>query len=310
MSFLSQSKDEKRAFWLNERRNGIGGSEVAIILGISPWRTPYSLWLEKTGQDTPEDISNLPHVQRGVLGEKIARHLLEQKYLKSFTPKTWHIEGTPYRCSDDGYSDDLSTILEIKCMSTKAHDEFKKTLVIPEHYRVQCQWNLFVSKAARCLFVSFNPETEDLVELEVLGNEQEHNHIKQEVDKFWDLVQSGKPPALGKGDVQRIEEEDFEADSNRYWELKDQIKKLQEELTQIEIKLHNRCADQPGIMGKTLKVTRYERAGSIDYEAAKKTGIDLEKYRKSSTICYKISKIRSICVLCLVLVGESLMRLL
>jgi putative phage-type endonuclease len=35
------------------RRTGIGGSDAPAALGISPWRTPYDLWLEKTGRDEP-----------------------------------------------------------------------------------------------------------------------------------------------------------------------------------------------------------------------------------------------------------------
>jgi putative phage-type endonuclease len=30
------------------RRTGLGGSDAAAALGVSPWRTPYDLWLEKT----------------------------------------------------------------------------------------------------------------------------------------------------------------------------------------------------------------------------------------------------------------------
>jgi putative phage-type endonuclease len=35
---------------LEARRAGLGGSDVAAILGMSPWRTPLDVWLEKTGQ--------------------------------------------------------------------------------------------------------------------------------------------------------------------------------------------------------------------------------------------------------------------
>lgn len=35
--------------WLSIRRRGIGGSDVAAILGISPWRNAIDVWLEKTG---------------------------------------------------------------------------------------------------------------------------------------------------------------------------------------------------------------------------------------------------------------------
>ncbi|MGV3084581.1 YqaJ viral recombinase family nuclease [Enterococcus dispar] len=43
--------------WLADRRKGIGGSDVATILGLNKWKSPYQLWLEKTGQITLDDSS-------------------------------------------------------------------------------------------------------------------------------------------------------------------------------------------------------------------------------------------------------------
>ena len=40
--------------WLELRRSGIGSSEVATIVGLSPFQTPLQLWRLKTGRDTPE----------------------------------------------------------------------------------------------------------------------------------------------------------------------------------------------------------------------------------------------------------------
>jgi putative phage-type endonuclease len=37
-----------------QRRRHIGASDVAVLLGLSQWRTPYELWLEKTGQLMPD----------------------------------------------------------------------------------------------------------------------------------------------------------------------------------------------------------------------------------------------------------------
>ena len=34
------------------RHAGIGGSEIAAIIGMSPYNTPRSVWLSKTGQLT------------------------------------------------------------------------------------------------------------------------------------------------------------------------------------------------------------------------------------------------------------------
>lgn len=37
-----------------ERRKGIGGSDAAGVLGMSPWSTPVSVWCDKTGRSEPK----------------------------------------------------------------------------------------------------------------------------------------------------------------------------------------------------------------------------------------------------------------
>ena len=54
------SKSISQIDWLKERQKGIGGSDVAAILGMSPWRTPYQVWEEKT---TPIDAVSYTHLR-------------------------------------------------------------------------------------------------------------------------------------------------------------------------------------------------------------------------------------------------------
>ena len=44
-----------RAEWLKHRKSGIGSSEVATIIGLNPWETPYQLWRCKIGLDAPKN---------------------------------------------------------------------------------------------------------------------------------------------------------------------------------------------------------------------------------------------------------------
>lgn len=43
-----------REAWLAERRTGIGGSDVAAILGLSKWRTPLEVYQDKRGEIEPQ----------------------------------------------------------------------------------------------------------------------------------------------------------------------------------------------------------------------------------------------------------------
>lgn len=54
ISTAEQGSDE----WLEARRGGIGGSDVAAVVGANPWRTPLEVWLDKTGQMPREGKTN------------------------------------------------------------------------------------------------------------------------------------------------------------------------------------------------------------------------------------------------------------
>lgn len=48
-------KKQTREEWLAERKSGIGGSDAAAILGLSPWATPVTVWLDKTGRSAEKE---------------------------------------------------------------------------------------------------------------------------------------------------------------------------------------------------------------------------------------------------------------
>jgi hypothetical protein len=40
---------ESRTAWHAARKRGLGGSDIAAVLGVSPWQKPMDVWLSKTG---------------------------------------------------------------------------------------------------------------------------------------------------------------------------------------------------------------------------------------------------------------------
>ena len=50
-----KTADMSRENWLKERTRGIGGSDVATVLGLNPYKTPLDLWEEKTGKTTGKE---------------------------------------------------------------------------------------------------------------------------------------------------------------------------------------------------------------------------------------------------------------
>lgn len=56
---------------LAARSKGLGGSDVAALLGLSPWKSPVDLWAEKTGHKEREEIGDKDHIIFGHLCEDI-----------------------------------------------------------------------------------------------------------------------------------------------------------------------------------------------------------------------------------------------
>lgn len=66
-----------REEWLQARKNYLGGSDAAAAIGKSPWKDNVTLWMEKTGQATAEDISGKPYVRYGTVAEAHLRELFK-----------------------------------------------------------------------------------------------------------------------------------------------------------------------------------------------------------------------------------------
>lgn len=286
-----QQTTQQQTAWLARRSKGLGGSEIGIILGQSPYRTPYSLWLEKTGKKQPDNISALPHVQRGIRGEIAARMLLERKYMTSFQPKEW-TRGDVCRCTDDGYSLDKNWILEIKCMGKDAHDAASQGN-IPEHYRLQCVWNLMVSGAALCLFVSFRPEDESMHIIEVTPDPAEGDKLRRQAEVWWQThVVAGIAPPLSSSDYVECRLESWQKLADEYKLALNELKTLEERVDKIKTALSEHLSESvPALKGAGITVSRTTRQGSIDYKRVPFDG-DLEQYRKPSTT-YTIVRIES-----------------
>lgn len=70
---------------LASRNDGIGGSDAAAAVGLSPYKTPYELWLEKTGQRQPEDLSDNDRIHFGnLLEDVVAGEFSRRKRLRVF----------------------------------------------------------------------------------------------------------------------------------------------------------------------------------------------------------------------------------
>ncbi|KVE62441.1 endonuclease [Burkholderia vietnamiensis] len=81
---LVETKDMPREDWLEVRKSGIGGSDAAAAVGLSPYQSQLELWLVKTGRD-----ANLPKPDPDDTTEPVFwGHLLEPIVAAAYTKQT------------------------------------------------------------------------------------------------------------------------------------------------------------------------------------------------------------------------------
>src|ERR1035437_7322780 len=85
------------ADWLEYRLKMRNASETAAVLGVSPWCTPYQLWLLKTGRSVPKATAAM---QRGTDLEPAARLAYEAQTGNSMQPLV--VQDGAYSASLDG----------------------------------------------------------------------------------------------------------------------------------------------------------------------------------------------------------------
>ena len=140
------TKNMSREDWLQLRRTSIGGSDVATILGFNKYKSPYQLWLDKTGQI---DIDASDPSEAAYWG-----NVFEETVAKEFTKRTgakvrndnhmyFHREYDFLSANVDRQVVGENAILECKTASMFLSDKWEGEN-IPDQYIFQVQHYLNV----------------------------------------------------------------------------------------------------------------------------------------------------------------------
>jgi len=150
--------NESEKLFRAERMTGIGGSDAAAVVGLSPWAFPIDVYLAKTGQGEPKEVT--PAMEWGTLKEPLIREVFEEKtglkVSRKIDPRTnrevmyrhpkhdfmiAHVDGVIL--GDDGKP---CALLEIKTASQFLAYQWGESgsTTIPSYYMIQIQHTMEV----------------------------------------------------------------------------------------------------------------------------------------------------------------------
>lgn len=286
---------DDREAWLAARRTGIGGSDVAAILGLSPWSTPIMVWRDKTGRDPDSDATwsmKIGTAMEATIADTWAESVGATLHSLPFLRDASH----PHRlASVDRVAvmpDGTVVLVEVK-WSARGLDE------VPAHYLTQIVWYMAILGLTRAYLVVGGPYTEPkglLVEFDAdLAGD-----ILAACDRFWtdNVAADIEPPPQNADErkgvaLRRLEGSAAEVEADDATEgiaaeliaAKARQAEAEANVKGLEATLAEAMAEKGAIKvrGQGWTAAVVERAGSVSYaQFVKKAGIpatDLEPFR-------------------------------
>lgn len=228
--------------WLAERRTGIGGSDIAAILGLSPWKTAVDVWLDKTGQKTDDTIGDAEAVRWGTLLEDVVareysdrteRAVQRVNRILRHPAHEWAIgnidraivaPGSRVRVADDGGSLlGADGLLEAKTASAYKAGEWGRDGnedAVPVHYQAQVMWYLGITGQPWCDVAALIGGQRMIIR-RVHRDDETIAAMLERAHEFWHRhVLTRTPPEAAKAkDVERL----FPADNGEVVEADEEL---------------------------------------------------------------------------------------
>jgi len=273
--------------WLEWRKDKIGGSDIAAIMGVSKWCTPWQLYMRKLSLISEQDENEA--MREGKRRESEALAIFNAHYKCNCIPVVMQHEEYPWMIASlDGWDEEKRIAVEIKCPGKDDHETAKIFCDIPIHYHPQLQHQMCVLGIPNMWYMSYHKE--DWASVLVFRSEYYTKDMIEKEKDFMRRIKELDPPDLC--------DRDYVEKSNRHWQYavrnynerkleKERVERWYEEARQELITL----ADNHNCKGSGIRMTKSVRKGNIDFlQIPELKDVDLEKYRKESTITWRISE--------------------
>lgn len=181
-----------RELFLKERMTGIGGSDAAAALGLSPWRQPLELYMEKRGEIPPSDETE--PMRWGTLLEPVIRQEYANRTGREVIqpPMLRHAKHAFMIVHVDGITKD-DRIFEAKTARSSEGWGEPGTDAVPMAYTLQLQHSMLVAElhvSDLAVLIGGN----DFRLYEIPADRELQEMMVEGEAVFWNHVQQGKPP--------------------------------------------------------------------------------------------------------------------
>ncbi|GAB3459483.1 YqaJ viral recombinase family nuclease [Actinophytocola sediminis] len=180
------------------------------MCGLSPWATPYQVWLEKTGRADPEpDLASLERMRWGTLLEPVLLAEWDERnpeYILTGGAGLYADAEYPWMLATvDGLAwtpdQALAGVVEAKTGSHRTAMRWAEGET-PVYYVTQVQWYMRILGAPRA-FVCALLDTSSYVERVIERDDELITDLVEVAEEFWSLVEHDEPPPVDGSEITR-----------------------------------------------------------------------------------------------------------
>lgn len=188
----------------HDRRKFIGGSDMAAILGRSPYATPYQLWVEKTAEEPPPppDAKRQRLFDRGKILEPYVIEIARREHQLDIVARNQRFFDPvdPFlSCEIDFEHRDGGAIenADVKTVHFSRRHEWGEpgTDEIPTNYTIQFLFGQMVTQRESTLCMGWF-SIDEMQPYRVRRDEDLLAYMRDKAREFWELVETRTPPPL------------------------------------------------------------------------------------------------------------------
>lgn len=196
------------------RGKRLGGSDMAVVLGESRWKTRRQLWLEKTGQ-VPEQVApDNDHQRRGKRQEAVMAALWKEQRGGKFIP-TYSMTHPVHACLG-GHPDRIweepetqaRVLVEFKCPNVFYFKTLEQKAEAPLEWVIQARHYLLCNPLlAYAVLYIYSPEVDRGLAIRIDRDAAFEETLVREGLAFWQLVETMTPPEETEAEEEAAAEE-------------------------------------------------------------------------------------------------------
>jgi len=192
---LTLTTELNREDWLKARKQGIGGSDIAAIAGLSPWRSPMAVYLEKIGELPDQEESEamywgtrLEDIVAEEFSLRTGFKVVRKNAILQHPDCPWMLANIDRRIVGEKAG------LECKTTSAYGRENWENERV-PDMYQLQCQWYMAVT-GYDTWWIAVLIGGNTFRYTEIKRDEEIINYLIKIGYDFWTLVENRTPPAI------------------------------------------------------------------------------------------------------------------